>query len=296
MITVFLMGGLGNQLFQIFAALAYAIQYNTKIILPYDEVLTTGKHRPTYWGNFLNSLTIFTTANPANGISNRDLFAGCTQYRWEEHHYKEIPYQGDQNILLYGYFQSPKYFEKHKGQIMRMMRIEPMKESLKEEYSSYYTSSSQSHIENVYTISMHFRLGDYKNNPAHPILSYEYYANALTLITGFIRPNIKIRVLYFCENEDHNTVKEMITRLQGHCHIDDFMKVGDEVADWKQMLLMSLCDSNIIANSSFSWWGAYFGGKKDRGIVCYPTTWFSGGLANNYMGDMFPEEWIAINN
>ena len=297
MITIFLMGGLGNQLFQIFAAFAYAIQYNTKLVLPYDEVLNTGRSRPTYWGNLLNSLSIFTTANPANGVSNSDILVGTTQYRWEQHHYSAIPAFQDspdnQNILLYGYFQSPKYFQGYEDQIIRMMRIEPMKESIRGEYAEYFTGAA-GHIENMYTISMHFRLGDYKGNPSHPVLPYSYYENALDLIMGLINPDAKIRVLYFCEKEDHDEVKGTIAKLREHSHIEDFVKVGDEVADWKQMLLMSLCDSHIIANSSFSWWGAYFGGKREGKMVCYPKEWFSGGLKESYMGDMFPEEWVEI--
>jgi hypothetical protein len=293
MITVFLMGGLGNQLFQIFAAFAYAIQYNTKVVLPYEEVLNTGRPRPTYWGNFLNSLTIFTTANPANGVSNRDIFVGAAQYRWDEHHYQAIPppppeCETNLNILLYGYFQSAKYFREQEDQIMRMMRIEPMKESIRDEYAEYFTCTAG----HIHTISMHFRLGDYKDNPCHPVLPYSYYANALDLIMGLVDPGTKARVLYFCEKEDNDAVKEMVDRLAEESHIENFVKVGDEVADWKQMLIMSLCDSHIIANSSFSWWGAYFGSRDS--VTCYPRTWFSGALSGNHMGDMFPEGWVDV--
>ena len=299
MITVFLMGGLGNQLFQIFAAFAYAIQYNTKVVLPYEEVLATGRPRPTYWGNFLNSLTIFTTANPANSMSNRDIFDNSTPYHWIDHHYQAIPPPlGEQdgegcngvqeNILLYGYFQSPKYFREQEDQIMRMMRIEPMKESIRSEYAEYFTSTAGY----IHTISMHFRLGDYKDNPCHPVLPYSYYANALDLIMGLVDPGTKARVLYFCEKEDNDIVEEVVNKLAEQSHIISFVKVGDEVADWKQMLMMSLCDSHIIANSSFSWWGAYFGSRHS--VTCYPRTWFSGPLAGNHMGDMFPEGWVDV--
>lgn len=291
MITTFLMGGLGNQLFQIFAAFAYAIQYNTKLILPYEEVLTTGINRPTYWGNFLNSLSIFSTANPANGMSNNDIFVGTTQYRWDHHHYSMIPaYEEGQNILLYGYFQSPKYFKDYEDQIMRILRIEEQKEVIKEKFTLYFTKG-ESHIGNIHTISMHFRLGDYKWNPCHPILPYKYYEDALNLIIGLVGKE-NIRVLYFCEKEDNEIIEEVVAKLKKSCHIEDFMKVCDEVADWKQMLIMSVCDSHIIANSSFSWWGAYFGSRGS--LVCYPKIWFAEALEGAYMGDMFPEEWICI--
>jgi len=286
MISVFLMGGLGNQLFQIFTAFAYAFQHKIKLILPYEKVLKTGRPRPTYWGNFLNHLTIFTTANPANNMSNSDIFVGCKQYGYGEHHYSPIPYQNGEKILLCGYFQSPKYFREYENQIMKIMRIDEQKEAIKKEYSVYFTP------EYVYTISIHFRLGDYKGNPCHPVLPYEYYEKALNTIIGLVGEGF--RVLYFCEKEDNEIVEGMINRIRENSHIEDFIKVSDEIADWKQMLIMSLCDSHIIANSSFSWWGAYFGSKEGGCVTCYPRTWFSGPLLSNYMGDMFPEEWIEI--
>jgi hypothetical protein len=58
------------------------------------------------------------------------------------------------------------------------------------------------------------------------------------------------------------------------------------------MIIMSNCHSNIIANSSFSWWGAYFNNNENK-IVCYPSLWFGEFLKNN-MDSMFPEKWVQI--
>ena len=59
------------------------------------------------------------------------------------------------------------------------------------------------------------------------------------------------------------------------------------------MHLMSLCNHNIIANSTFSWWGAYFNHHEDK-IVCYPDIWFGPAQGNKYMGDLFPEKWYKV--
>jgi len=59
------------------------------------------------------------------------------------------------------------------------------------------------------------------------------------------------------------------------------------------MLLMSCCNHHIIANSSFSWWGAYFNEKKEK-IITYPKLWFSGNNAKHNLKDLHPESWIKI--
>ena len=59
------------------------------------------------------------------------------------------------------------------------------------------------------------------------------------------------------------------------------------------MILMSLCQHNIIANSSFSWWGAYLNNNENR--VYYPDIWFGPAQENKIITDIFPNEWIKIN-
>ena len=59
------------------------------------------------------------------------------------------------------------------------------------------------------------------------------------------------------------------------------------------MLMMSCCTHNIIANSSFSWWGAYFNSNKEK-IICRPEKWFGPAMVDNNIQDLCPEEWIVI--
>jgi hypothetical protein len=291
MISVNLMGGLGNQLFQIFATIAYAIKHKHKFVFPYSDKLA---QRVTYWNNFMISLKMFTTANLNNRVTNNDIqkMEGIGE---KDFHYNELPASDPSNpFILNGYFQSYKYFENEVDQIYSLLRLDKQKQQIIEEYSDLFSVDGTK-------ISMHFRLGDYKQlQHYHPIMAPQYYQNSLTAIlekSGLQSATI----LYFCEEEDNDIVIQFIDVLKLYFATTeyklDFVKVDDKIADWKQVLIMSSCHHNIIANSSFSWWGAYMNSSVDK-IVCYPSLWF-GQTMHQHHGfkdtrDLFPENWIKI--
>ena len=140
------------------------------------------------------------------------------------------------------------------------------------------------------TISMHFRLGDYKKlQDFHPIAPAKYYENALS----YFEKEINYKIIYFCEEEDLEEVLKTIEHLKIVKTGYTFIRGNNTLADWEQMLYMSLCSHNIIANSSFSWWGAYFNTNLERRVL-YPETWF-GPTANNNTKDLCPPDWVKIN-
>lgn len=280
MITCNLVGGLGNQLFQIFTTLSYAIRTNEKFAFLNSESVGTGitKVRNTYWKNLLYKLKPFLIDDFSKFVVIREKEFIFNDIISEIYNNKST----NINTCMYGYFQSYKYFQNNFEIIYRLLDIKKQKETV-------IKSSGISDLEN--TISIHFRLGDYKLFPKiYPIMTYEYYEKAVS----YIQENnfIFLRILFFCEDEDLEDVNIIIEKLKKKFPDNSFNRVLSSLKDWEQMLLMSCCQHNIIANSSFSWWGAYLNSNFDK-IVCYPEVWFTN---NTDTSDLCPLEWIKIQN
>ena len=297
-VSVHLMGGLGNQLFQIFATIAEAKQCNVDFIFPYSSILPyngpigNGTPRYTYWhsllDNLLNHTTYIDNLNQNNPTMTNDDIDRYMVLKENGFHYTPLPERITSNVKLFGYYQSYKYFEREFREICELVGIPDQRASVRLIYRSRFEP-------NTHTISMHFRLGDYKAlQHCHPIMSFEYYEKALSLIVTSRPPLTKFNVLYFCEKDDNAQVNETIRRLQSIQELENvqYSKVNDDIEDYQQMLLMSCCDDHIIANSSFSWWGAYFNTGENK-IVCYPSRWFGPAITAD-VRDLFPPSWQKI--
>ena len=287
MITCNLMGGLGNQLFQIFATISYAL--NAVVEYNFLNTTTLGNGttiRYTFWNN------IFKKLQPA--LINT-LPYGMVLMREPHFKYTELPIAGlikTQNICIYGYFQSYKYFDSNYYTIYNLLNIDELNREVLKKLETNPDKYSFTKNNLSSSISMHFRLGDYKNlTHVHPIMPCDYYIKSLKYILEKDTPKT---VLYFCEEEDIKTVEETVQKCKYQFPRLEFIRVSNEFADWEQLLLMSNCKHHIIANSSFSWWGAYIGFKKNNQnkIICYPSLWFT---HNENTDDLFPPKWIRIN-
>jgi hypothetical protein len=274
------MGGLGNQIFQIFATIAYAIKSRNKFQFLAQETLGGGSCtlRYTFWNTFFSSLKPFLIHSlpPVNVVREN----GFT--------FQELPINllTGTNVLIHGYFQSEKYFKDQFEMICRLIGLEKLKQSVLDTISL-----NKDDLNNI--ISMHFRLGDYKKlADFHPIATPKYYENALNHFKNKF-PETNFSILYFCEDADVNDVQITIQNLENIFPNYKFTRGTNTLSDWQQMIYMSLCRHNIIANSSFSWWGAYFNANPDK-VICYPSVWF-GQTANIDTRDLCPQEWIKLN-
>ena len=280
MIYIEIMGGLGNQLFQIFTGISYSIDNKTQFKIKFnkkDEVspVDNTSKRPTYWNNFLKTISTFTYIE----LPMLPVFREKEAFK-----YNKIP-QFDEDFIIFGYYQSYLYFDNNKDTIKRLLNIDKNREIIKNEHLEIFSDKMP--------ISMHFRIGDYvKASHVHPVLDIEYYKKALMAIYEKI-PNLseKYYILYFFEEQDTNIVNAIVTELIMEYSEIDFRPCNVFIEDWEQMLLMSNCSHNILANSTFSWWGGYLNSNSNK-IVIYPEKWI--GLTNK-TEDLFPKNWKIIN-
>jgi len=270
MITCNLCGGLGNQLFQIFTTISYAIKSKKKFYFLDSEISPSITKRYTFWNSLLYKLKPFLI---------KEIVQDSKIIKQKDFTFNEIkiPELTNSNICLNGYFQSDKYFQDHYETICKMLDTDKQKKKI----------LKSSNLEN--TISIHFRLGDYKLlSNVYQILTYEYYKKSITFIQNN-DTNMR-HVFFFCEDEDIDAVMITINKLIHDFPNLFFIRASNSLKDWEQMLLMSCCKHNIIANSSFSWWGAYLNTNYNK-IVCYPSVWF---VNNTDISDLCPIEWIKI--
>ena len=257
MITCKLQGGISNQMFQIAATHALALRNNDLSGFDFNQCDTPNQG--------------FTSHKYKNSILSRVDKISVTDYTFRyiynelKFSYDEIPYVPE--LILNGYFQSEKYFVDYKKEILDLFRFDETTENKVGKYL-------QDNFTDKKVTSIHVRRGDYLSKPNfHPTLPMSYYNEAMRIIG---------ESEFIIMSDDMEWVKE---NFKGeNIHYSPFYE------EMEDMCLMMLCSNNIIANSSFSWWGAYLG-KAD--VVLAPNLWF-GPDGPKDTQDVIPNNWIKI--
>lgn len=253
-LSIQLKGGLGNQLFQI--AFLYSLSQKTHDIIVLKN-LVIGQRQKLYFENILATF-VKCIDNKFNNKKAK-LIKENNEFCFENFDEKEV-FKNSKEICFNGYFQNVKYIEQY---------LQSFKIFL--EYESLLIKNDITYQHN--TIALHLRFGDYlKYDKIYVRLPKEYYINAIKTIENSTIGSI----IVFHENntKDSTLLTEYISAIKSeypHLNIKDIYKDYGITEDWKQLLMISQCDNIIIANSTFSLWGAYL---SDHTNVCYPSEFF----------------------
>jgi hypothetical protein len=266
MIYCRLKGGLGNMLFQMAATKSLSIDMSVSLSFPNlqdqlkylnDDVIHNNKIKHTFEYNL-----IFGKYNFEKPKDNITLIEYPFHYQ-----YIKLP---DNDVMIDGFFQSEKYFKHNRSHILEMFKIPDTLSNII--YSKY------SHILSKRLTSVHIRRGDYLKFPNHhPTQSLDYYLSGMNILKEYTD-------VFLIFSDDIEWCK---ANIKG----DDIIYIEDE-KDYIEIYLMSLCNNNIISNSSFSWWGAWLNENENKKIIG-PKLWF-GNAIQFISDDIIPDDWIKL--
>lgn len=263
-------GGLGNQMFQYALYLARKNKFPHNVSI-FDTHYCVGAHQG-FELNHLFHLSAFGLGWILN-IENAILFSKFRKYIWKRMHictdkqdyvYDEESITIPKSCIFEGYWQTEKYFKGIEDIVRREFRFDnnmlnqPSKEIL-------------DIISSCNSVSLHIRRGDYLNINGKDIsLSLDYHKGAIAYIMEHVQDPI-----FFIFSDDPLWVRDNL-KVENATYVD--WNSGKD--SWQDMCLMSCCKHNIIANSSFSWWGAWLNANPSK-IVISP----------KWGGDIIPDEW-----
>jgi hypothetical protein len=294
MIIVQLNGGLGNQLFQYAIARSLSEKLHSEVVLDLNIYNKTGLRAHEFYAlkHFNVNAEIANSSDTKLFYSNnffrkvqrrimRQTGTGKIKQVYEREQFVFNPdvfkYSG--NIYLRGYWQSEKYFKSIEGIIRSEL-------SLKDSLSQKTLEVSKEITAKRNTVSLHIRRGDYvtdiKTYNTLGLCSLDYYRRCVSVL-GNELGGLNI----FVFSDDPVWVKENIV----FNHPLYFVNHNNIKYAYEDMFLMSLCEHNIIANSSFSWWGAWLNNNKNK-IVLAPKKWIVDTNRTNL--DIIPEDWKLI--
>lgn len=284
MIIVDVFGGLGNQMFQYALGRHLAIKNGAPLTLRHMDVGAFSK-RPYALGCF----KLVSGVRVISKIENRrfKIFEKFWKLmgKIEEPIILEKGFPFDQQVLnlrgdihLRGYWQSEKYFKDIRPIILEDFTfVKPL---------SRKNEKILAEIKRSNAVSVHVRRGDYVADPQtskfHGVYGPDYYRKAVEIIAQ----KVKKPVFYFF-SDDIEWVKNNIKTKYKNVYVD--WNKGDK--SYVDLHLMSHCRHHILANSSFSWWGAWLNQNRDK-IVIAPKQWFQEKGVDTK--DLIPEKWFKI--
>lgn len=289
MIVMRLKGGLGNQMFQYALGRRLSLEHQTDLALETSSFKTD--HLREYRlntfqinGNASDSLLFFPTTGPKRRINYFLQFVrkiiGNPYQIFKEKNFDFDPevLKSSSNAFFDGFWQSEKYFL-------------PIRQTLLSDFTPIIPLSGElahiaQNIQACNAVSIHVRRGDYVSDPTttayHGVCSKDWYENAAQYMKDYV-PNLEFYVF----SDDYEWAKN---NLEFNAPTT-FVKPSPDGLECHDLYAMSLCKHNVIANSSFSWWGAWLNQNPNKMVIA-PRKWFVAGPQTT--NDLIPESWIRI--
>ena len=280
MMVVRINGGLGNQLFQY--AFGYYLKKTKNVELKLDSNTFLRNKAINYRLDSFNVDDKFVTKKELGFYGVKyGLFKKSINNK--ERYYREnMSYLYDKkienikdNVYFDGFWQCEDYFKRYRSEIIEEFSLKKKSRIFENIRSKIIESNS---------ISIHVRRGDYlikQNYNAFGLCDIDYYIKSISCIDCKIT-----EPYYFCFSDDSSWLNESIVKNNSnYLNVSKFGLKPEE-----EMILMSLCKHNIVANSTFSWWGAWLN-KNNKKIVIAPEKWRNDGIS---VGRLLPVNWIKI--
>ena len=288
-IIVKLRGGLGNQMFQY--AVGRHLSQITKAALKLDITSLKNDPKRDYSLDCFNITENFATDEEIKWfkkyqrkpgkiwfLRNR-LLADETKYAQErQFHFDQKILQLKQPVYLDGYWQTEKYFKDIEHIIRKEVIVKTPLQGENAEVAEEIVATT--------SVAMHIRRGDYvtnrETNEYHGTCGLDYYRKAIEIISKKVNnPH------FFIFSDDHKWAKDNIVLEYPATYVEH----NNADKNYEDLRLMNLCKHQIIANSSFSWWGAWLNPNKEK-IVIAPKRWFQTPKMDTR--DLLPDSWIRI--
>jgi hypothetical protein len=288
LICIKILGGLGNQMFQYAFGRSVADKFGTNLVLDLSWFIENKSStvRNFELNEFKIDYEVYSTQKESNvlflGLKALNfLYQKIRKQNIQQKHffienglfYNDKISKISPPCYLVGYWQSEKYFSSNRETILNHFKLR--NESITDE-SPYIED-----IKNNNSVSVHIRRTDFSQS-VHGILSIEYYQKAIKkLLQKTDQP------LFFIFSDDIEWAKGQFLPLKNVVFVE-------KSESYKDLFLMSQCKNNIIANSSFSWWGAWLNQNPDK-LVLSPKDWYlNSKTLNNQIDDLIPSTWIKI--
>lgn len=292
MIIVNLLGGLGNQMFQYAAGRALSLRLGQPFLVDAEGFKDYTLHRFELTEVFhcpearlaseeeIRRLLAWRYPKQIRNILKRpilEILRGAGYIVEPYFHYWPEINRVSGECYLEGYWQSEKYFKDAENVIREDFRFT-------KQLTGVNLKLSQQ-MKDCHSISLHVRRGDYvanaQTNSVHGVCSLDYYRDAVAYMAEHVSsPH------FFVFSDDIAWVKEHL-KIGFPC---EYIGHNSGKDSYRDMQLMSLCDHNIIANSSFSWWAAWLNDGEEK-IVIAPRQWFA---VNKRTDDLIPSDWLRL--